>query len=254
MRYHRTAWLVAGCLAVGFSACKDDAPTQPSRTSPEEANNTRTQTTTQDSAQTTTAPLAVDKAAEQNTPSKAAELSTKTPLDFGATWKQIVETADPGEQSKLSRAFAATWTGKRYRWTGAIAPGLCVDKKRMCVVNVFPRKSDPHLKWLGGFFPSVHMTEDAWATLHTDCKDARSCVVTFEGTLARATAEIDAPLLLDFRDASLHEVRPERPDEGWFAYKTRQVLGDKERAANKKKMRTGNPTVPPAALIQKQTF
>ena len=190
------------------------------------------------------APVAVKKA--------PAPLSTRTPHDFGAAWRQIVEAKQTSVQAARSKELREQWRGKRYRWTGATVAGMC--RGRACPINVFPRKTDPHIRWLGGFFPKVSLTEDGWDKMRAGCKGLHSCVVTFEGTLAEVVVEPGTPLRLDFENAKVLEARPERSDEGWFERAVVRCPSTEEVERRRKKLRTGRAVEPPAGLVRPRTF
>lgn len=146
------------------------------------------------------------------------------------------------------------WVGKRYRWRGATVAGLCLDATKTCSVNVFPRKTDPHIKWLGGFFPTVELTPKAWSRMREVCAEHNACVIEFEATLRDMRADLDAPLKLDFVHAALIEARPERPGEGWFEAPVAHKVSEAEARENRRRLRTGNPVVPPASLRRSRAF
>lgn len=181
-------------------------------------------------------------------------LSTKTPHDFGAAWRAILETEDPNQASLASVMLRQAWVGKRYRWRGATVAGLCLDAARTCSVNVFPRKTDPHVKWLGGFFPTVEMTPDAWKRFRQGCASQESCVIEFEATLRDMRADLDAPLKLEFVGAWVHETRPELAGEGWFVAPVAHKASKAQARENRRHLRTGNPVVPPASLRRSRAF
>lgn len=181
-------------------------------------------------------------------------LSKKTPLDFGAAWRAILETQDPAQASLASVMLRQAWLGKRYRWTGATVAGLCLDATRTCSINVFPRKSDPHLRWLGGFFPTLEMTPKAWAAFREGCATKNSCVLDFEATLRDMRADLDAPLKLEFADAKVFGARAERAEEGWFVTPIARKISEEQARENRRHLRTGNPVVPPTSLTRSRAF
>jgi hypothetical protein len=175
----------------------------------------------------------------QAQPNQAKTLDPRTPSDFARAWGEIKRTADPDEQADKAMALGKAWKGLRLRWTGAALAELCLDAKRTCATNPFEKNTTPDHHLLGGLFPLVGFTEEAWGKLKQGCQGQPVCVVTFEAELSDITTDPDVPLNLQFTGAQVTEARAPKPEENWFARPELKLPAEAKRPPN-----VGKPSPP----------
>jgi hypothetical protein len=175
----------------------------------------------------------------QAQPNQAKTLDPRTPSDFARAWGEIKRTADPDEQADKAMALGKAWKGLRLRWTGAALAELCLDAKRTCATNPFEKNTTPDHHLLGGLFPLVGFTEEAWGKLKQGCQGQSVCVVTFEAELSDITTDPDVPLNLQFTGAQVTEARAPKPEENWFARPELKLPAEAKRPPN-----VGKPSPP----------
>jgi hypothetical protein len=174
---------------------------------------------------------------QTNQPPKT--LDPRTPADFARAWGEVKRTPDPDEQADKALALGKAWKGLRLRWTGAALAELCLDAKRACATNPFEKNTTPDHHLLGGLFPLVSFTEEAWGKLKQGCQGQSVCVVTFEAELSDITTDPDVPLNLQFTGAQVTEARAPKAEENWFARPELKLPAEAKRPP-----KTGTPTKP----------